>query len=136
MVRQDRAQRNWGFGCSCEQCSLPPPLVRDSDARLGRMWQIEQELSDWAAVDFDEDQIEVLVNLYRQENVDQSHGFEAYRLAALNYNSIGNEGKAVEYAGLALDQLLLEKGPGAKGVEDMRELLENPKDHWSWRKRL
>ncbi|KAF6818201.1 hypothetical protein CPLU01_13386 [Colletotrichum plurivorum] len=135
-VRQDRAQRNWGFGCTCQQCSLPPPLVRDSDARLGRMWQIEQDLSDWAAVDFDEDQIEVLINLYQQENVDLSHGFEAYRLAALNYNSIENEYKAAEYAKLALEQLLLERGPGARDVKDMRELLESPRKHWSWRKRL
>ncbi|KAI8245203.1 SET domain-containing protein 5 [Colletotrichum sp. SAR 10_99] len=134
-VRQDRAKRNWGFGCTCNQCSLPPPLVRDSDNRLYRMWQIEQDLSNWNFPNFEEDMIELLITLYEQERLDESHGYEAYRLAGLNYNSIKNKEKAAEYAKKAVEQLLLEKGPEAKELADMRALAHRPDQHWSWGKR-
>ncbi|KAF9874724.1 hypothetical protein CkaCkLH20_07861 [Colletotrichum karsti] len=134
-VRQDRAHRNWGFGCTCEQCSLPPPLVRDSDNRLWKMWQIEQDLSNWNSVNFDEDMIETLISLYQQENLHESNGYEAYKLAALNYNALKKQEKAVEYAKQAIEQLLLEKGPQAKDLIDMRALSQEPTRHWSWGKR-
>ncbi|KAL0930504.1 uncharacterized protein CTRU02_214579 [Colletotrichum truncatum] len=135
-VRQDRAKRNWGFGCTCKQCSLPPALVKDSDDRLWKMWQMEQELSDWNSITFDEDTIEALIKLYREENLDKSHGYGAYRLAALNYNSIQNEKKALEYTKKAVEQLVLEQGPKAKDLADILALLQEPKAHWSWGKRM
>lgn len=134
-VRQDRAKRNWGFGCTCNHCSLPPPLIRDSDNRLYRMWQIEQDLSNWNFPNFEEDMIELLITLYEQERLDESHGYEAYRLTGLNYNSIKNKEKAAEYAKKAVEQLLLEKGPEAKELTDMRALAHRPDQHWSWGKR-
>lgn len=135
-VRQDRAHRNWGFGCTCTHCSLPAHLVRSSDNRLGKIWEIEQQMSHWNGVKIDEDMIELLITLYRQEQLDHSHGSNAYRLAALNYNSLGMEEEAVEYAKLAEAQLLLEKGPLSKNLAVMRELLREPKAHWSWGRRL
>ncbi|KAK1585573.1 uncharacterized protein LY79DRAFT_518609 [Colletotrichum navitas] len=136
VVRQDRARRNWGFGCGCAHCSLPEPFVRASDQRLVRMWEIEQQLSHWNGEAVDEDMIERLVGLYRQERLDQSHGADAFRLAALNYNSLGMEAQALEYARLAEEQLLLERGPGARQVDDMRDLMQDPKAHYSWRRRV
>ncbi|TEA14144.1 SET domain-containing protein 5 [Colletotrichum sidae] len=134
-VRQDRAKRNWGFGCSCDQCSLPEPLVRDSDNRLWKMWELEHELTNFESDDFDENSIEVLINLYEQENLDQSYGSEPYRIAAVNYNSLQKEEQAVEHARIALEQLMMEKGPGHIKTKDMKALLQNPKEHWSWAKR-
>ncbi|WQF85703.1 Putative SET domain-containing protein [Colletotrichum destructivum] len=136
VVRQDRAQRNWGFGCTCAHCSLPEAFVRASDQRLVRMWEIEQQLSHWNGEKVDEEMIETLVTLYRQEQLDQSHGSDAFRLAALNYNSLGMEEEAVGYAKLAEEQLLLEGGPRSKRVEDMRSLLRDPRAHYSWRQRV
>ncbi|KAK2055992.1 SET domain-containing protein [Colletotrichum caudatum] len=136
VVRQDRARRNWGFGCSCAHCSLPEPFVRASDQRLVRMWEAEQQLSHWNGEAVDEDVIEGLVGMYRQEGLDGSHGGDAFRLAALNYNSLGAEAEALGYARLAEEQLLLEKGPGARQVADMRDLMRDPKAHYSWRRRV
>ncbi|KAJ0159974.1 SET domain-containing protein 5 [Colletotrichum tanaceti] len=137
VVRQDRAQRNWGFGCACEHCSLPEALVHASDQRLVRMWEIEQQLSHWNGEEVvDEEMIETLVGLYRQEQLDRSHGAEALRLAALNYNSLGMEEEAVEYARLAEEQLLLEGGPRSKPAGDMRSLSRDPRAHYSWRRRV
>ncbi|KAK2041373.1 SET domain-containing protein [Colletotrichum somersetense] len=136
VVRQDRARRNWGFGCSCAHCSLPEPFVRASDQRLVRMWEVEQQLSHWNGEAVDEDMIEGLVGMYRQEGLDGSHGGDAFRLAALNYNSLGMEAEALGYARLAEEQLLLEKGPAARQVGDMRDLMRDPKAHYSWRRRV
>ncbi|KAK1988804.1 hypothetical protein LZ30DRAFT_577316 [Colletotrichum cereale] len=136
VVRQDRAQRNWGFGCACAHCSLPEPLARASDQRLIRMWEIEQQLSHWNGEAVDEEMIERLVALYRQEELDRSHGADAFRLAALNYNSLGMEAEALEYARVAEEQLLLERGPGSKQVGDMRDLMRDPRGHYSWRRRV
>ncbi|KAF4778141.1 hypothetical protein HER10_EVM0000420 [Colletotrichum scovillei] len=135
-VRQDRAQRNWGFGCTCQQCSLSEAFIRSSDQRLGKMWQIEQQMSHWNGAKVDEEMIEELISLYRQEQLDQSHGSDAFRLAALNYNSLGMEKEALEYAKLAEEQFMLEKGPRAKQVQDMRDLMQDPKEHYSWRQRV
>ncbi|GKT93425.1 HET domain protein [Colletotrichum tofieldiae] len=136
IVRQGRAQRNWGFGCTCAHCSLPGPFVRSSDQRLTRMWEIEQQLSHWNGEKVDEEMIELLITLYRQEQLDQSHGSDAFSLAALNYNSLGMEEEALEYAKLAEEQLLLEKGPRSRQVKDMRDLMQDPKSHYSWRQRV
>ncbi|OLN98038.1 SET domain-containing protein 5-like protein 3 [Colletotrichum chlorophyti] len=134
-VRQDRAQRNWGFGCTCKHCSLPEPLAQESDKRLGKMWEMEQQLSHWNGALVDEDMIKELIGLYRREQLEQSHGADVFRLAALNYNSLEMEKEAVNYARLAEEQLLLEKGPLAKEVRDMRGLIQDPKSHWSWGRR-
>ncbi|KAK1972407.1 SET domain-containing protein [Colletotrichum sublineola] len=136
VVRQDRAQRNWGFGCACAHCSLPEPFARASDERLTRMWEIEQQLSHWNGETVDEEMIERLVSLYRQEQLDQSHGADAFRLAALNYNSLGMEAEALEHARFAEEQLLLERGPRSRQVEDMRDLMRDPRTHYSWRQRV
>ncbi|KAH8893841.1 SET domain-containing protein [Thozetella sp. PMI_491] len=133
-VRQARAERSWGFGCTCAHCSLPAPLANASDNRLFRIYEIETELADWKSK-IDADAIELLMSLYAQERLLESHAADAYTLAALNYNALGREVLAVKYALLSLEQGVLENGPAAPDVAAMVSLLEAPRSHWSWRKR-
>ncbi|GKT45360.1 uncharacterized protein ColSpa_05541 [Colletotrichum spaethianum] len=113
-----------------------PEVSRFNHDCRPKMWEIEQQLSHWNGEKVDEEMIEQLITLYRQEQLDQSHGSDAFRLAALNYNSLGMEEEALRYAKLAEEQLLLERGPWSKQVKDMRDLLQDPKAHYSWRQRV
>lgn len=136
-VRRDRAQRNWGFACSCSMCSLPGPLANASDNRLWRIYEVENRIGDFGAgTKVGTDAVELLLSLYRQERLLESHGASVYGLAALNYNGFGKGELATKYALLALEAHLLEGGPRAKGVQNMLDLLDEPERHWSWRKRM
>lgn len=160
-VRQARAQRSWGFPCTCAHCTLPTPLANSSDNRLWRIYEIEQALADWkahlpgytasrhaglsdspsrdapsAAVVVGLDTLELLVSLYAQEGLLESHAADAYTLVALNYNAFGRDQLAVKYALLSLEQGLLENGPESLDVGAMITLVQDPKAHWSWRKRV
>ena len=133
-VRQDRARQSWGFGCTCPHCSLPAALANASDNRLSRIYEVENSLGNWE-VPVEEDAVELLLSMYAQERMDASHGGDAYTLAALNYNAFGREQLAVKYALLALEQSLLENGAASPYIRSMLQLLEDPRKHWSWRKR-
>jgi hypothetical protein len=138
-VRQDRTQRAWGFACACHHCSLPEPLVNASDYRLWKIYELENALGDWesdATIDRDGNLIELLVSLYRQERLLDSHGAEAYRLAAMNYNALGKPELAMKYALLGLEQVVMENGIESKHVAMLVQLSQDPKSHWTSRKRL
>ncbi|ORY57430.1 uncharacterized protein BCR38DRAFT_305053, partial [Pseudomassariella vexata] len=134
-VRQDRAQRSWGFKCTCSSCSLPEPLANASDNRLWRIYEVENQIGDWNAK-FEPEAIELLLSLYQQERLHESHSAGVLGLVALNYNAFGKQELAIKYALLALEAELIENGPKSRGVQSMLLLLEEPKAHWSWRKRI
>ncbi len=134
-VRQDRARRSWGFTCTCAHCSLPAPLANASDNRLSRMYELEQALIHPTGP-VPDDAVELLTSLYAQERLLESHAADAYTLAALYYNSMGWEGLATKYALLSLEQGLLESGPEGLDVRGMVDLLEDPRRHSSWGRRL
>lgn len=163
-VRRDRTLRNWGFGCSCAQCSLPEALANASDHRLWRLYEVENSLllsaGDTPRALQDKrmkqvggggtkakqdktvyetrtlDAVALLLSLYEQERLLGSHGSSAYRLAALNYNAFRRAEGAVKYALLALEQFVVEEGANSVGVRDMVALLDGPEAHWSWGKRM
>lgn len=146
-VRRARTERNWGFKCACAQCTLPEALVNASDHRLWRIYEVQNELV------FDEstkpvkakkgekmtaclDAVELLLSLYEQERLLDSHGSPAYRIAALNYNAFRRRELAVKYALLALEAHIVEDGARSEGVKDMVALLDEPEEHWSWGKKV
>lgn len=134
-VRQNRARRSWGFDCTCAHCSLPKELARKSDDRLWQIYEVENRIADWNST-IDMSDIELLLSLYKQESLDQSHTSDALVHAALNYNALAEEELATRYAQLALEAGMLEKGPKSRHVQTMRQLLKDPKEHWSWRRRI
>lgn len=78
---------------------------------------------------------DLLVSLAREETGLDAVLLHPYRVAALEWNAAGDMEKAVEYAKLAVSYGMRSFGPWDRGSEDMRELVEDPEGHWSWRLR-
>lgn len=142
-VRRARTRRNWGFECACAQCMLPPALANASDHRLWRIWEVENSLWLGEEAEMGEhrkgkgdvlDRVELLLSLYQQERLLDSHGAVAYKTAALNYNALGRKTLAVKYSLLALEAFIVEDGASSGGTRDVLALLDDPERHWSWKR--
>ncbi|KAL2188368.1 SET domain-containing protein [Thermothelomyces heterothallicus CBS 203.75] len=77
---------------------------------------------------------DLLVALYEMERL-WGLMYEAYMLAALEYNGAGDPWTAVKYARLALEWGIPMLEEADEDLEDMRELASDPQRHWSWRRR-
>lgn len=128
--RQERAQSHWGFGCACPYCSATAEEVAESDKRLKELRWIEGQLQDLknTSNDVSVGLITYLLKLYEDERL-HCRIANAYILAALNFNVLGFDQRAVKYASLAIDALKIEKGEGSPHVESMEELKRDPKGH-------
>ncbi|KAH8766205.1 hypothetical protein F5883DRAFT_556711 [Diaporthe sp. PMI_573] len=128
--RQERAQSHWGFACTCPHCSAPADEVAESDKRLKELKWIEGQLQDLKNTSNDGSVglITYLLKLYEDERL-HCRISSAYILAALNFNVLGFDQRAVKYASLAIDALKIEKGEGSSHVEMMEELKRDPKGH-------
>ena len=110
--------------------------MRESDRRLELIAELEKHLEDWS----DEspatpEMAERLVSLYEQERLYAPIAV-AYVYAALAYNAVGSEQLAMKHAALAVEATMLNSGPDFSDVDSMRELMEKPKSHWSWKMRV
>ena len=128
--RQERAQSHWGFACTCPHCSASADEVAESDKRLKELKWIEGQLQDLKNTSNDGSVglITYLLKLYEDERL-HCRISSAYILAALNFNVLGFDQRAVKYALLAIDALKIEKGEGSSHVETMEELKKDPKGH-------
>lgn len=134
-ARQARARQVWGFECGCAQCRLSDKEARRSDGRVREIREIEARLGDWLSRGVNGRLLERLVALYREERLEAKVA-GAYTLVALNYNMLGDAKRAVKYARLAEEAVVMENGEDAGDAQAMRALAEQPKAHFTWRKRL
>ncbi|TGJ79117.1 hypothetical protein E0Z10_g9644 [Xylaria hypoxylon] len=130
-IRQERTRNSLGFPCACPHCTLSKKDSDASDDRLLAISRIESELSDFSSQASSPAMIEEYMSLYRTERLEHNVA-GAYTLAALNYNLFGKAGMAKKYAQLSIEAGLLESGPDAADVREMRILADYPKSHWSW----
>lgn len=130
-LRQERTRNSLGFSCGCSHCALPKKESDASDGRLLTISRIANELSDFESKALSPAMIEEYVASYRKERLEYKIA-EAYTLAALNYNLFGKADMAKKYALLAIEAGLLENGPDAADVQQMKMIADNPKLHWSW----
>jgi hypothetical protein len=108
-----------------------------SDYRLWLLFEVEEQLSKWDSTSkVSADSIDLLVSLYEQERLLDSHSADMLAHVALHHNGLGRDTRAVKFALQALEQGLIQHGPQGTGVQEMVRLLENPRAHWSWRKRV
>lgn len=128
--RQERAQSHWGFGCTCPRCSAAADDIAASDTRIKELKWIEGQLQDLknSSNDVSVGLITYLLKLYEDERL-HCRIANAYILAALNFNVLGYDQRAVKYAALAIDALKIEKGEGSSHIEAMEELKRDPKGH-------
>lgn len=131
-ARQDGLHESWGFHCSCSLCTQPLPQTSASDARIEQIAELRVDLEDYSPEsEACPAMAELLVSLYEQERM-WGPIAEAYALAAIEYNGVGDVWMAQRYARLAVEAGLLYGGPHDEDVRVMQELLRDPWAHWSW----
>ena len=136
--RLAKLQRNWGFSCDCAACTADAARARESDDRVAQIARLKDELRDWdkeSGTRACPEMAELLVALYEMERLDGLM-YEAYTLAAIEYNAVGEAWTAVKFARLAVEWGLPMLGEGHEDVREMRELAEDPWGHWSWERRV
>ncbi|KAK3300599.1 uncharacterized protein B0H64DRAFT_428639 [Chaetomium fimeti] len=126
----------WGFACSCQQCTLNTTESGASDNRIRQIKDLEAEIEELMSqkrrgVGLRPEMGGKLVQLYREERLD-AYLAPAYTRAALIYAMFADEDRAREYAAEAVAALERETGPRAKDGESMRRLAEAPRGHWAW----
>ncbi len=134
--RQDRLTKYWGFHCSCSRCSGEPYETAQSDDRVAQVHRLWKELDDYTATSAATPQkAELLVLLYELEGV-ACRMHEAHYRAAIEWSGVGEAAQACKYARLCLHRGQALRGPDQPFAKSMRELIENPEGHWSWRFRM
>ncbi|KAL2138647.1 hypothetical protein VTI28DRAFT_6462 [Corynascus sepedonium] len=149
--------REWGFTCTCPQCTLSDRESGASDNRIRQIKMLEDEIESLMSaaasnrrrrrqrgsgaegggstenedVALRPEMGSKLIELYLEERLD-AYLTPAYTRAALLYSMFGHEERARNYAREAVGALEREKGPRAGDLPSMRRLAENPRSHWSW----
>ncbi|KAK3393286.1 hypothetical protein B0H63DRAFT_406421 [Podospora didyma] len=136
--RAERQKRldDWGFKCTCPQCSLPPDEAEESDRRLEALKMLGEELEERVRTPggLKEMMPEMggrLAELYEQERLDSYLG-HAYTRAALVYSMFEDVEKTTEYAAKAAVAVARENGDDFPDAVAMRSLASHPQSHWSW----
>ncbi|KAK3066891.1 hypothetical protein LTS18_001427 [Coniosporium uncinatum] len=130
--RVDRTTRQWGFRCTCNLCSAPPQIISASDDRLLLIQHLEKQMAN-ITVDraVGPSTAEFLVSLYTQERLDGAIA-EAYSYAALEYAYAADRHMAQKYAALAVEALVILRGPRYFATHSFNEMLAYPERHAAW----
>lgn len=97
---------------------------------------MQASLNDWSTASAGTPELsEQLLQLYHQEGLE---GFldVPYGFAALAYNAVGESEHAEKYASKAKEAILMKDGVWSQNLGLWNELLENPRKHWSYRRRI
>ncbi|KAK7193846.1 hypothetical protein DPSP01_010187 [Paraphaeosphaeria sporulosa] len=133
-TRQQHLEQGFHFRCTCTRCTNH----ERTDASLKHIQGLQSVLNDWSpsTVGFPGPQLaEELLDMYRDEGL-QGFMDVPYGFAALAYNAGGDDETAVEYAKRAEELILLKDGKWASNLAMMKELLRDPRGHWSFGRRL
>jgi hypothetical protein len=134
--RQHQLLSHWGFECTCKHCTADPDSIAQSDRNVGQIHALWSDLDDYSpASRGSTDKAEQLLELYKLEGLD-TRMHEAYYRASIEWNGVGNSAAAVDAARMCLDRGEQMRGPKAPFAKNMRELIQDPQKHWSWRFRL
>ncbi len=126
--RRRRLRRQWGFDCTCAQCSLAAAAAAAaSEERVREIWRLERDLGTSNRTLVTAETGVDLVALYERERLDIYLG-QALARAALNSALFGDTARAREYARRAADAVDTEPAE----ARSMRLLAENPEAHWTW----
>lgn len=138
---EDRHQyitESLGFDCGCNHCKAENKTIDLSDDRISEILLLEQYLEDRQVTPTDSTAMaELVISLYEQEGL-SLYMSKAYALAALEWNGIGHEyqARAWAYKSVAAGLIVGESSGVEEYAEDMEELLDGARAHWSWKHRL
>lgn len=131
-ARQRRLSHIWHFDCTCSLCSMPAPQVAASDDRISQIKELREELADYRPSSRATPQMaELIISMYEQERA-WGTLTEAYTLAAIEWNGVGEAWTATKYARLAIEHGLATNWEESGDVMQMKKLVADPWSHWSW----
>lgn len=131
--RRGQLEESWGFTCSCEHCAAEDAEVAASDERVERIHQLWKELDDYTEESpATPEKGEELLRLYEEEGL-KTRIHEAYYRAAIEWNGVGNTTSAAKYALLSVLRGQVLAGPDRPFIENMKELLQKPEEHWTYK---
>ncbi|KAK3898837.1 hypothetical protein C8A05DRAFT_46945 [Staphylotrichum tortipilum] len=134
--RLAKLKRNWGFDCGCASCTLERARADESDARIAQIEKLKGELREWGPDSRAcPEMAELLIALYDMENM-WTAVHEAYTLAALEFNAVGEPWTAVKYARMAVEFGIPMVGEADDDMGEMAKVAEDPWSHWSWERRV
>lgn len=136
--RQEYAENVLGFKCDCSQCQAISKFRDLSDDRINEILLLESYLESRSIAPAEPTAMaELLVSLYKQEGLD-TFICKAYAIAAREWNGAGYEYQARERAYESVKAgLIAGSGTGLDDyVNEMEDLLDGARKHWSWRYRL
>ncbi|KAL2168010.1 hypothetical protein VTG60DRAFT_545 [Thermothelomyces hinnuleus] len=123
-------------GCPCSACSPPGgpkgAKAAEGDKRLKEILRIRGELRNPESTKVDFAMIERFLKLYEEDRLHAKLA-EAYELAALNFNYLGDDKRAKKYADLAVQAGIIEQGVDANDVIAMKIMAKDIKGHYSYR---
>ncbi|EGS20310.1 uncharacterized protein CTHT_0021360 [Thermochaetoides thermophila DSM 1495] len=123
-------------GCPCKACSPPGgpggEAAREQEKRLKEILAIRSELRNYDSTKVNVEMIEKFVKLVEQDRLHAKFA-EAYELAALNFNYLGEDKKAKKYADLAVQAGIVEGGINSNDVVAMRIMASDIKGHYSYK---
>jgi hypothetical protein len=127
---------SWGFQCDCSLCSADASIIGESDFRINQIKELKSKLRNYRpGTQAGPEMAENLVALYKEEKI-WGPVNEAYMLAAIEWNAVGNVEMMKKFALLAIASGKVYRGEAHREVEDMKALLNNAETHWSWRLRV
>ncbi|KAF2185295.1 SET domain-containing protein [Zopfia rhizophila CBS 207.26] len=128
--RQLHLSQGFHFTCACSRCTS-----KSTDTTLSEIRDMQNALNDWSSTSKASPKLaEKMLQLYRKEGLE---GFLdiPYGFAALAYNAVGDSERATKYAEKAVDAILMKDGPWTPNLRIWNEMLQDPKTHWSYRRR-
>ncbi|OAV95013.1 hypothetical protein PTTG_06329 [Puccinia triticina 1-1 BBBD Race 1] len=138
-IREKRQEdiSHYGFECTCAHCRMNDAQANESDRRLIRLEALSSKLVDWnePASEVMLDEADELLELYMLERLDNNIA-DGYTVASVTYNSFGHAARARRYATKALASGLTNFGENWEESEPLRQLAENPEEHWSYQARI
>ncbi|KAK3681648.1 hypothetical protein B0T22DRAFT_299767 [Podospora appendiculata] len=122
-----------GKPCACDACTARgnTAALKASDDRVVELLAIQAELKNHESRRVTEDLIDRYLELFDQERL-QARLFNAYELAATNYNYLGLDVKAKKYADLAVQAGIVEEGVNANDVIAMRIMASDIRGHYTY----
>ena len=134
--RQENIRQWLGGSCGCDACTKGGNLdqILVSDGRLEEIKEIQTKLRDFEAK-LTTGTLERLVQLYQDEGL-ESRMAEMFGQVAINYNSLGDQKRAIRFAEKAVQAGIIENGRSSNDVIAMRILAKNTLKHYSWRARI
>ncbi|KAL0929781.1 uncharacterized protein CTRU02_215211 [Colletotrichum truncatum] len=136
--RKQYLNSSLGFDCVCDHCKAAQKFVDLSDDRINEILLLERHLEDKKIAPAEPTAMaELLVSLYKQEGLELFIS-KAYAIAAREWNGAGYEYQARLWAYQSLKASTISSlSSGAEEyVEDMNDLLNGARHHWSWKYRV